>query len=87
MKKLFIILVFVSFTLNSCTKNEKCLNCFVLITTDELDAGEIVYSTPSMDNIDLCGSQLQSVLDNPSQVITIESEMSTTRTTSLYLCE
>ena len=84
MKKLFIIIGLVSFTLSSCSEDEECLPCSAVITTA---ANGVVYSTSTMTTTDLCGAQLQSVLDEPTQVITITADDLTTTATSVYTCE
>ena len=83
MKKHILTLGLILASFSACTEDPGCQPCSAIITT-EMD--NEVISTANMTTTDLCGDQLQNVLDNPTQIVTVESLGIEQIVTTVYTC-
>lgn len=84
MKRHILILGIILTSFTACTEDPGCQPCSAVITTEM--EGEVIQ-TANMTMTDLCGDQLQSVLENPTQVVTASSMGVEQTVTTVYTCE
>ncbi len=84
MTKHILTLGIILVSLSACTENQGCQPCSAVITT--VMDNEVI-STATMTTTDLCGDQLQNVLDNPTQVVTVGSLGIEQTVTTVYTCD
>ena len=88
MKKILIVLCVTFLCISSCSddddENETCMTCSAVITTQ---ADGVILSEANLLEQEVCGSNLENTLNNPTQVVTVQLESNTQVTTTVYTCD